>query len=305
MGDERADRAERHAVAAHGHDRGVRDLGGDRAGHATVVERGVGLERAGRRQPAGGDVAQRHGVIAEHDRAGARDGEHAADPRLRQRDLGGAAREADVDRHSAMLRIAARPGGAGAVDAHVVAARAHAHAAGHDAHAGVVGNDLDVVGGDLADAGEVGGQAAGRDDDAADARGAAAAAGGRAAMAREAAGEAHDVGVAARVDVDREVRPGDADLVGAERAAQQRLERARRLDRLGGHEVAEAHVGQAPGAGAIGVHAADVRADAGRAAELGRERVGARAHPQRSADRRADRQDGGRSQDASFARSHQ
>jgi len=216
-----------------------------------------------------------------------------------QGELGGAAREPELDVERAGATV--DPDRAGD----------HADAAG-------VGYQLDALGHQLAEPGDVRRQRPRADHDASQpaGRGAIGARGvtgvtgvtgtWAARAAHQAARQAREIRVAVAVDLERDVRTGDADLVGAQRAGQQRVERDRRLDRIGDHQVAERDVGQPDGAGQVGVDPADPRRHAaGRAGVLG-ERRGLRRDPRRGGHRHADRAHRGGDKDASIAaRSHQ
>jgi len=177
-----------------------------------------------------------HRSIIDRDRAASGDREDAAELDVGQRELGSAACE---------LELAVDPARAGA----------HAHATGDHAHAAGVGDQFDVVSGQIRDVSDMRRERALRDADAANARWTAAAVLG----VNEASDEAREIGIAAAIDLDRYLRRLDADLVGPELARQQRLERCRSLDRIGGDQRAERDVGQADRAGQRCIYAADPR----------------------------------------------
>ena len=148
-------------------------------------------------QAADRHVTQRELALLRADDAGATDREHAAEPHVRQRDLGAAARERELD--------AQRSGAAVEADR----AGDHADAAG-------IRHQLDALGGDVADAVDVGLEAAGVDHDPAHARAALAPLAG--ACLCQLLDDAREVRIAGRVDVQLDPRAADVDLVGAELA---------------------------------------------------------------------------------------
>jgi hypothetical protein len=86
------------------------------------------------------------------------------------------------------------------------------------------------------------------------------------------------------------VRRLDADLVGAELAAEERAHPDRGLDRLGGDQVAELDPFDPDRAGEVGIDDADPRGDATGGPERRREVLGPAAQPQRTGARNAERE---------------
>jgi hypothetical protein len=285
-GRDRRQHAERDAIATDRDGEVRRDVDRERARGRAVVDGGAELERVARAEPPHGDLAQPGGLRASGDGAGAADRERAAEADLRQRDVRRGAGERELEP------------GAGDRAAEPDRAGDHPDTAG-------VRDELDALGRQRAEAGDVGGQRAASDEDAAQAGDASGAIRtGRVRVARVPGQPAQgpgEVGVAARIDADRDARPVDAQLVGAQPAAEQGAHRDRRLERLGRGELAEPDVREPDGAGEIGVDAADPGRHAGRGGDAGREAILHAADPCGGAGRDADGERGGGGEDPALA----